>query len=146
MRFKNHLKEQTDKEILGNNLKYNQIYDRLVKDSVKNEYIKAIQTGREFYEKVRNAMKSVKIRSYNLSKPEEWRRYNGDLLKALNKGIPNTFTIKNVAAVQKNKVSLAGFGSFSLQSEMDKWDYFSAVATKKAGIIDPDNHKEWLKK
>jgi hypothetical protein len=141
MKLKRYLRE----DLFGRNLKQKQIHDRLPDDK-KAEYVKVVKAMHDFYDKVVIAMKSVKIGDYNMSKDEGWRQYLGEVKKALDVAAPNTYTKKHISSLVKDRVSLAGWGSFNFNTEMDKWDYLTAVAMKKAGYTDPDNHKEWLKK
>jgi hypothetical protein len=132
-------------DLFGRNVQRKRIHDRL-EGKKKSDYEKTVKAERDYYDKVKTAMKSIKLSNYNLSTVEAWQKYTFDLFNALNKAMPGIFKKSNMAALNKDKVSLAGWGSFSLNTQMDKWDYLTAVAMKYSKHVDPDNHKEWFKK
>jgi hypothetical protein len=143
MKIRQYLIETDIDDLIGRNRIRRQIYTRL-KD--KNEYIKTIKAEKEYYEKIIKAYKSISSRKYNLSTVEGWKKYLTDLKSALDKAVPNVFTAKHINSLQNDKASVSGYGNFNFSTEMDKWDYLTAIAMKQNKMINPDDHKIWLKK
>lgn len=140
-----YLGEEDITKYIGRDRKKKQIYDKL-EGKVKGEYLDTVKAYGDFYDKISNALKSIKMSKYNLSKTEDWRELFSDRKKRLNKAVPNTFSDKHIKKLSDEKASLAGWGNFSFQTEMDKWDYLTAVAMKINKYDDPDDHKLWFKK
>jgi len=132
-------------DIFGRNRKRKQIYDKL-EGNKKKEYKETVKSETDYYKKVSDALKSIKLSKYNLSTDKGWSEYRKDIKKELNKRIPNIFSDKHIINLTKDKISIAGWGKFNFNTEMDKWDYLTSVVMKIKGYIDPDNHKEWLNK
>ena len=129
--------------ILGRNIIRKGIWERLT-DEKQKEYIKAVTREKEIYNKVEKAHKKVLATDYNLSIPSAWQEYHKDLLKELDKTIPNVFTIKHIVNLSKDKASVKGYGSFKMNTGWDENEYLTAVVMSSEGYINPDSHKEWL--